>query len=590
MFDVATADFGTLTFDVQSISAPLANPTPSFFVADRFDAADPVRVATKVSVDNSAIWLLDANDDFLNGYGPASHWTDGTGFQLSWSHVPGAVRYKIYGRNTSSPNGANVDALQWQALNAVVSAPVDPNLQASILATGVMQNQFSLFGRSGPFSYGNGVEIAVTSVDRNGFESPIDPTKTLTLKDTTVPWLSGADLDAHHAAPGQLAQTVEIGSSFSRVVDVTFSEAMDTSQTPTFEANSGNLTVVGTSFTSWNANDPTAPSQDSATVSAKVALKSRGVCTELMVARQVGQAGAPIATGDAVLPVRDASYFTAGASQSLLLVSTSGAPVLFQVDGIQAVDGATNMVTLSSPMTSTAALPIPKGALVCSLAASPGNATTLVSAASAPDAVVGDSSIFHVGEFLIVVRPGPGTTVAVAGVMVIGNDTVANTLRTMPSIDSATFPAGSLVFPMPMAGEYAFRPEQDLALFADVLTGGAATDLEFTPAFPNLMAPVMVGDQLFLDRDGNLSTTADQAVVAVKQVRIVQNDPTWGNRVRLNVDLPENVLPLLHTANPKVTALGDSIKVSGVADTSGTSASRALNPRQEIISGSGLIR
>jgi hypothetical protein len=194
-------------------------------------------------------------------------------------------------------------------------------------------------------------------------------------------------------------------------------------------------------------------------VSAKVALKSRGVCTELMVARQVGQAGAPIATATPPARARR-ELLHRGPSQSLLLVSTSGAPVLFQVDGIQAVDGATNMVTLSSPMTSTAALPIPKGALVCSLAASPGNATTLVSAASAPDAVVGDSSIFHVGEFLIVVRPGPGTTVAVAGVMVIGNDTVANTLRTMPSIDSATFPAVTLVFPMPMAGEYAFRPDR----------------------------------------------------------------------------------------------------------------------------------
>ncbi len=99
----------------------------------------------------------------------------------------------------------------------------------------------------------------------------------------------------------------------------------------------------------------------------------------------------------------------------------------------------------------------------------------------------------------------------------------------------------------------------------------------------------MKGDSILIDQDGDLNTTTDQAIVTVQNVKSTNNDPTWGTRLRVTVNLPASLLPLLDSSPATLTALGDSFQVGNVQDTSATSSAKALNPRQSIAAPSGTI-
>src|SRR5205807_2293899 len=89
-------------------------------------------------VDASTIWLLDANGDFVFDTNPANNWSSGSTNlpQLTWQHVPGAVKYHLFARNTTSAGANSGPALQWREVT-ITQPSLDPNVaidQASLPA------------------------------------------------------------------------------------------------------------------------------------------------------------------------------------------------------------------------------------------------------------------------------------------------------------------------------------------------------------------------------------------------------------------------------------------------------------------------
>src|SRR5207237_4458242 len=104
------AQFGFIDFTVAGLPALLPAPTPAFFLGTQFTAT---QTATQAVVDANVIWLLDANGDFVFDTNPAANWNAaGPLPQIAWQHVPGAARYHVWARNTTSAGGNAGPSLQ----------------------------------------------------------------------------------------------------------------------------------------------------------------------------------------------------------------------------------------------------------------------------------------------------------------------------------------------------------------------------------------------------------------------------------------------------------------------------------------------
>ena len=561
LFAPSPTVFGQLNFTVGSLPTLLTSPTPAFYLGAQFTAT---QAATQAVVDANNVWLLDANGDFVFDTVAAANWGPANLPQLQWQNAPGAVRYHLFARNTTSSGGGQTATLQWREISTVAAS--DPNLNPTVIAT---INLFAAgLGYNGlPWAFGNGVEIAVTAEDANGFQSAIDGARLLATKDSFGGLLTGIGLDAT-LATFPFVPTVERGSSFVRSFRLDFSEAMSTTSAVALTSTTPNLTVGKTNNLAWGtaAGPAATPGNTGTSAFLNVSLSVPGACTELLLDRS---------TGDTILPVRDSSYFVQGATgRALFLNPASGA---FQAEVINLAKVDPGVLTLNAGLPASAGA-LAKGALVCSPEAPARLAKAVTIANTSASVVVDDASLFSVGETVLVYEPQTNGAGQVADVRVVnGLDTAANTL-VLNANPAAGHTAATVVLPLNVLnGEVSLRGPSNLhTLQVKDIAGGGSVDIQLSAA-----APLLVGDTVLIDADGDLKTTPDQVQVKVKAIKMTVAPFTF------TVDLP--ALSLLR-GRAKIIALGDAFTVSGVHDTSPAQpATRVLDPHRDQFTADGTL-
>lgn len=565
LFAPSQTVFGAITFTVGQLPALLASPLPSFYLGAQ---ATATQQATQAVVDANTIWLLDANGDFVFDTLATANWSSTNLPQLQWQHVPGAVRYHLFARNTTSAGGGATAALQWRELS-VVAAP-DPNLNATVVANASLF-AFGLGYGGQPWAFGNGVEIAVTSEDANGFQSILDPAKILSTKDTFGGLITGVAFDGVFTAPFPFAGTVERGASFVKSLRIDFSEPMSSLSPIALASTSPNLSIGKINNVAWGtAVAPSGvPVNTGTSAYLNVSMAVKGACTELLLDR---------AAGDTIVPVRDSSLFTAAATTRIVLLNAASGAFFAELLNVAKVDPG--QLTLAAAIPGPAGtLVAPKGALACALQA-PGKlakATTIASTSTS--VVVDDASLFFAGETVLVYEPQTAGTGQVSDVRaVVGVDTTTNTIVITPA-PAVGHTAATVILPLNVLGaEVALRPSQLLqGLLVKDVAGGAGVDVQLSAA-----VALLVGDTVLLDADGDLKTTLDQVQVKVKAVKM------GGAPFSFTADLPAT-LQLLR-GRSLVRALGDAITVSGVRDTSSTATTpHNLDPHRDQFTADGIL-
>ena len=564
LFAPSPTVFGQLSFTVGSLPVLLASPTPAFYLGTQFTAT---QAATQAVVDANNIWLLDANGDFVFDTAPGANWGPANLPQIQWQNVPGAVRYHLFARNTTSSGGGQTATLQWREI-AIVAA-TDPNLNPTIIST---INLFTAgLGYGGlPWAFGNGVEIAVTAEDANGFQSAIDPTKLLATKDSFGGLITAVALDATLTA-FPFTATVERGSSFVKSFRIDFSEAMSTLSTVALSSTTPNLTVGKINSLLWgSAAAPAAPPGNTGTSAyLNVSLAVTGACTELLLDRSAG---------DTIVPVRDTAFIAAGATTRVVLLNPATGGFLAELLNVAKVDSGT--LTLAAGIPGTAgALVAAKGSLACALQAPGRLARAATITNTSTSVVVDDASIFSVGETVLLYEPQTGGAGQVADVRTLtGLDTTTNTL-VLNANPAAGHTAATVVLPLNVLGaEVGLRGPSNLnTLQVKDIAGGPGVDIQLSAA-----SALIVGDTVLIDADGDLKTTVDQVQVKVKAIRMAAAPFTF------TVDLPPGLTLLRGRA--RIIALGDSFSVSGVHDTSPAQPpTRVLDPHRDQFTGDGSI-
>jgi hypothetical protein len=551
------------------------NPTPAiappaFFLVEQFTATQQ---ATRAVVDAGTIWLLDENGDFVLGADPAANWNVAGGLALTWSQVPGAAKYSVMVRNEVTP------PTDWKEL-LTLEAP-NPLLNATVVARQLNPWTAGMGTDGNPWAFGNKLQFAVVTRDGNNQLLEGGLSDVLETADTFPGVVTGIEID-RATLPVPFTPAVERGATFSRTIRLTFSEPMRTDAAPTLTSQSDNLTVRGLLDHAWGTA-PGAPLAVPPTAAAhafvRLLLQVKGPCTEVLVARYVG---------DGVVVVRDTAPFAAGAGSRILFLDGSTGALVGEATGIGSLQHALGRVGLSQPLTAD----VPAGALACALAGGPAPAPTVESVAVA-SLVLSDATPFCLSGQVAVHTPGQGLSAPVTDVRtVVGVDTSVRRLVLDTPLSSGHGSGSSVVALSGLGGEVALRPSVELTLRRDAV-GGAGTELTFdtpaavtTPPASGETTPpqpsVMVGDTLLIDADGNLRTTPDQAQARVKAVRFIPAPPSWS----LTVDLPDSLI-LLH-GRARVISLGDAFQVGGTRDTT-AAAVTPLDPHGDQFTPDGLI-
>jgi hypothetical protein len=462
------------------------------------------------------------------------------------------------GRNTvTSPTA-------WKEL-LVVAAP-DPVLHPTVIAAGVNPWTAGLGTGGNPWSFGNHVQLAVTSEDATGAIPPSGLTDPLDVADSFPGVLTAVEID-RAGLPVPFDPRVERGSTFAKTVRLTFSEPMSTDATPALMSQSANLSIRRVRVSAWG-EDPAAPSASPPSAAAhaflSLELAVKGACAEVLVAR---------ARGDGILVVSDASYFPPGTGNQLLFLDAGNGSFLGEAAGIADVDAVAGRVALEAPLGTD----LPAGSLACSLSGTAFTVPRLVSEAGARVAV-SDATPFFVGEQVGVYEPPAAGAASILDLRTVsGVDTVDGSLALSAPL-SGGHGTASFVLPLNgLGGEVALRPSAALVLQRDA-SGGPAAEL-----FLSAPTSAMVGDTVLVDADGLLQTTADQAQATVKQVRFA---PDGSGTFSILLDLPES--PTLLHGRALVIGLGDSFAVGGTRDTSAV-AQTPLDPHGDQFSADGLL-
>jgi len=538
-------NYATIDFTVQALPATLASPLPGLYLANLLTAT---QTTTHVAFDANTGWLLDANSDFVFGLTPSANWSQGNLMQLQWPSVPGAVRYHLFMRSTTSAGGNQASTLDWrEQTNAVLQLP-DPGQTQPVIATGVNPwTTLSGLTSDGPWAFGNHVQFAITSEDALGFTSAIDTTKVLDTADTFGGFITSSTADAL-GLPAPFTLSTELGNTFTKTLRLVFSEPMLASSQLALVSQGARATIKNVLATAWTNGGAIGSAPNSgATVYLSLQLQTPGTCTEVTLAR---------AAGDTLLPVRDASYFTASASSTYVFLTSAG-QLTAQGIGFTAVDTTANQLTLSIPLANGVSLA--SGSYICSLQGA--SVGTVAAAPTSATITVASAAPFAVGDSVLLFEPQNGSTAPVADFSTIaGVDTQANSV-VLSAAPAAGHTTASLLLRMPpFGGEIALRGASPLTLAKDVAGGAGAQLVLNAPA-----SGLAVGDVVLVDADGDLATTDDQAQVKVTQLSFA---PTAVPAVySFSADLPAT-MTLLH-GRSKVIALGDVFSLSGTVDTSG---------------------
>jgi cysteine-rich repeat protein len=591
----------TITFNFDIAAAPIAppaSPTPALFFGDLRNPTSRL-TATAVQCDEFACWAVDAAGAPVNGFidpngaNSAANiglYNEDNGFDLTWTHVPGAVAYRIHARQVN-------DELSFEDFSAFSEATgtvtfengprndVVPNVQATIHASGVLQNvgvgvRWRDFDRNGfgPLGAGNRVEIAVTSIDVFGNESDIDATRLLTLADAR---------DASILSAAFLGNTATDSARVTELANVFFTENMDTELVPTFTSLAGNTRSATGTFISWDqdgAFGAGVPENTSRAARATFDIRHNSSCSALTCDLTEQDPNRDR------LCVADAAAFAV--NQDVVLMNQNGATVLDQLsansDGtvflrVTAIDATNNLLTVTGINTEMSfgegALPPELNGLQLFACAVGGVPTAQVfSAATAlndTSFTVTDASGFRVSQGLTLIDRAT-TPNTVINVTITRLDTTGGTNRITVNAALPVLPAGTIVVARPDIVDRRNATEVELRSIATVSIGG---NLALDAGLRGNNLDAQVGDLVLMDVDGDLDTVADTFFARIGDFLMVADNPATAT---VNEERDEIVLAAApgFTALPANTVLvrqesvvvflGDAWSIAGgIADTSG---------------------
>jgi hypothetical protein len=590
-------------FDVSTAPTLPGSPTPQIYLANKVTAS---QTATGVQCDARVCWLTDANGFFFGGFADpvlgttiSSGFNAGNGFQLWWTHVPGAASYWMYARQRND-NGTSLGFSDWYSLGRATvdsaTSPTDPELGPVVFVDNVLQltagarNDWIDFDRTGggPLAFDNEIDIAITAIDGTGYESPITSANAITFADDQPASLRSATLD--YSGAGAQAATTELGTSVvSKVLRLSFSEYMDAAVAPQLAVTSGNIVGLGApAARSWDVVEPLTPQNVSDDVAlGPMALRLRGACT-VVTCRASFNAAEPGLSDDAVC-VQDVALFATG---DVFFISAAGTLLHGELT-LASVSAQTNRLIFSAPVTAT----IDPGAFACAVSPTPANTygttLTVAPAAAATTINVADAALFHSGEIIVLYDTAGNDfiTRTIAGV----TTGAAQQLQLTAAVGSGALAAGTTaVMRAPAASEYVLRPVTNPTLRFDSLAA-ASMQLDFTSSLT--ASSVMEGDLVLIDLDGNLVTAGDRTFGVVTDVSMVLDAASVGvdesdfHLVVTSVaglPFPPAGSTVLHAVS-QIYTLGDSFTITN-SDPAGptsmvdTSNNRGLNSYRDQVS------
>lgn len=511
-------------FDVSSGPGVLVSPTPSVYIDNKVSHD---QVAARLSCDARVCWILDADDFFFNGWADPTptatadaFFSAGDGFQLTWDRSESAVDYNVYVRQRND-NGTDIAFGNWYLVSAnldLEAGVLDPSLPPTVFASNVMDivggftdwADFGVLG-AGPLSFGGQIDIVVTAIDTDGFESSIDSSLGITLADVTPASLQTVVVPYAGTDPQDNPQ--ENGATFNSNVRLNFSEYLEATVNPELAITSGMVVSMGQpDYTSWDPTDPLTPrTANDSLVLGPMAFRVKGSCSEALCDADFNAADA--AQSDDSICVQDASLFAGGDD---VVFVTAGGVLRHAHLTIGTVDSGIDILTFTAPVANN----IVTGDFVCNLSAT--TTTTTSVAYTTPTAPaefdVGVASGFHTGQDLFIYDTvgGIGETAAIDYVLagsvnrLISNGPLAN-----------NYPIGAFIFMRPTNGEYAFRPVETASLRFDSQATAVSIRLDFDLNLTSTM--VMERDLVLIDVDGELLTVDDRYFGVVAEL-IMQPD------------------------------------------------------------------
>ena len=574
--DSDSKSFVAFNFDVGTATPSLSSPTPQLYFSNRTDA---FQTSTKLSCDAQVCWAFDSVNYFYEGYQTPSvfnaapqYFNQASGLEMTWPAVAGAKSYNVYVRQRNN-NIFGHDFGNWYNVSATFSSsPIDPSLGSLVYATNILSSGYPAWSSLGDasigaLSLGNKLDFAVTAVDYNGFESPLDTTKAFTLSDVTYASIDWASGDTGGSGAAQQS-TTELGTAgIKKVFSLTFSEAMNGTGTPSITPVGGNIMGISTAtpLLSWNADALRPENTSSAAVLGPVTMAVRGACVPLTcsVSSQLPDQRACVSS---VAPLSGANGNKIFFVDAFGNVQNTGASTQTWVT-VSGVNTTTNVLSFSPGAQAT----MSTGSFIfaCPAYSIAGSVATLAQATTTTSAVihVDNASIFYPNETVNLFDTSTSTLFHSQVVLV---DTSANTV-TLSSATSVVM-SGTTTFmsAAPQDFEYGYRPVTVPTLSEDT-TVSATTTLSFDNSIK--ATTVMVGDAVLIDVDGNLNTANDRffATVAGVKLNSVGTTPgviTLGAAPTGLPSLPSGTT-LVHSTS-LVMLLGDSFAVGGsLADTSG---------------------
>lgn len=576
-------------FDINSAPQLLPNPSPSIYLANLGDEDQSV---TALSCDSRVCWLfdswaypLDGPADTASGGAAAGYVNEASGMQLVWTPIPGAESYNLYARQSLE---SGTDFVGWQPVEAtVITGEFDAAASLSVYATGVLatgQFRWSEIGAGGepgvgnPLAFNNSLEIAVTSVNATGVESPIDPTKTMLLTDVTSPALYDVDV----VTPDDDPLGDEGFSGVEKWFDLRFTELMNPDVGGNWAVQSGTIVAMDAPGAgTWDGGDPLLGQTLSDTGRfGPATFDFRGACSMLTE---------PSAGSDNTVIVHDTEIFEGGGEVFFLQGGNPGQLAHPQSHTIVGVQPGVGQIALLDSLEASGGGALSAGDFACFAAASDGVSTPVQEALSGGTTIVttDEPHLFYPNQPILIYSQTPSPVVHAANVRRIRQPVFAQIGPNLVPVDPGELEIDSpvpfdretaVVMPRP-SNQMNFRKLTVLDLATDAQTTGVA-QLQFGASSMEA-STIISGDALLIDVDGLLDTVDDRYFTAVAEVQMEQDDPSSGGLDETDfhafieaqpgelVALPPGLF--LQAGTTLVIHLGDSFGLAGYSDTSGNS-------------------
>ncbi len=569
-----------ITFDVGDAPTLLPNPTPSTHLADH---ADGDQVVSQMQCDSRVCWLVDNDGHPFNGLAdpadPAAadaFFNGASGLALSWTAVAGAADYKVYARQAYAGPAAAVGE-GWHEVSASLGASIaGPGVTPVLVATAVMAGEspswdaFGIGAAGGavgnPLALSNGIELAVTTVDAQGHESPIDDDKLLGLVDTTQVGVIQADVAAPEPDEVELGM-LDVGKS----IDLRLTELVDTAESGHWTVHSGNiLSLNQPASVDWDVDG--AVSIQGASDKGRfgpMRLDFRGTCTEIV---------APASATDDMVAVHDTGLLSGGGD--VIFLTHDGLSLAHAVvRSVAAVDHVAKVVSFVSELGET----LEAGEHICIAHDLEGFSTEMQDSGSEGDSTltVTDPLLFYPNQPIMIFSQNPDPVMMAATVVRVrepvlspqGFVVLPGEMDITPSLAFTRDEA--VIMARPSSVEQGFRFATELALDHSVTTDETET-LPLDPATVDA-STVLRGDLLLIDVDGVLDTVDDRHYVEIETVHMEaafdSNPPDY--RVTLipaagfPITLPEGLF--LQASATRIVHLADSFLLAALEDTSNNS-------------------